>query len=252
MAEVGEEFDVAIGAGDGRGDGGEPLLGEVLGDELLDFGEGFLVEGGVADDAAFADFVAGEFELGFDESDDGAGWVEDGKGGGKDFGEGNEGKIHHDEIDLFAEVIGGEVAGVEAFAGEDAGVAAEFPDELVGADVDGMNAGGAFLKEAIGKAAGRGSEVGADEAGDVELEIAEGAFEFESAASDVAGFFFEGEESVGGEFLAGLGDAFGAGEDFARHDEALGLFTGVAETAGDEEGVDALGGGHFLGREISV
>ena len=62
-----EEFAVALGAGDGRGNDVD-----VGGAERVEAGadtvNGELVRGGVADDAAFADVLAAGFELGLNEN----------------------------------------------------------------------------------------------------------------------------------------------------------------------------------------
>ena len=143
FADPGEEFDVAVGALDGGGDEALPVEGGLGGDPGLDAVAGALVGGGVANDAAGADVFAGEFELGLDED------------------EGHE----------FGDIGGGHVADVEVFAADDAGVIAEFPDELVGSNIVGVDARGAVLEEAVGEAAGGGTNIKGDEAGDVDLEV---------------------------------------------------------------------------------
>lgn len=129
------------------------MEGWLGGDPGLDAVAGALVGGGVADDAAWADVFTGEFELGFDEDDGVAAGFEDGEGGGEDEGEGDEGDVGDDEVHEFRDIGGGHVADVEVFAADDAGVIAEFPDELVGADIVGVDSRGAVLEEAVGEAA---------------------------------------------------------------------------------------------------
>lgn len=224
-----EEFDVAVGALDGGGDEAVPFEGGLGLDPGLDAVTGALMSGGVADDAAGADVLAGEFELGFDEDDGLAAGFEDGEGGGKDKGERDEGDVGDDEVHEFGDIGGGHVADVEVFAADDAGVIAEFPDELIGADIVGVDSGGAVLEQAVGKAAGGGADIEGDEAGDVDFEVVEGAFEFEAAAADIAWGFFDAEDGVEGDEGAGFEAGLIIDEDLAGEDEAFGLFAGGAE-----------------------
>jgi hypothetical protein len=203
--------------------------GGLGGDPGLDAVAGALVGGGVADDAAGADVFAGEFELGFDEDDGVAAGFEDGEGGGEDEGEGDEGDVGDDEVHEFGDIGGGHVADVEVFAADDAGVVAEFPDELVGADIVGVDSGGAVLEEAVGEAAGGGTDIEADEAGDIDVEVVQGAFEFEAAAADVAWGFFDPEDGVEGDEGAGFEAGLIIDENLAGEDEAFGLFAGGAK-----------------------
>ena len=112
--------------------------------------------------------------------------------------------------------------------------------DLAVAGVDGEDGGGAVLEEAVGEAAGGGSDVGAGEAFDGDVPGGEGGFEFEAAAGDVAEVV--AEEADGG----GVGDA-GTGfvvallvdEDAAGEDHGLGALAGGGEVAVYEELVEA-------------
>ena len=228
------------------------MEGGLGGNPGLDAVAGALVGGGVADDAAWADVCAGEFELGFDEDDGVAAGFEDGEGGGEDEGEGDEGDVGDDEVHEFRDIGGGHVADVEVFAADDAGVIAEFPDELVGSDIVGVDSSGAVLEEAVGETAGGSADIEGDEAGDVDVEVVQGAFEFEAAAADVARGFFDAEDGVEGNEGAGFEAGLIVDEDLAGEDEAFGLFAGGAEALLNEsliqtgashgEGLAGLGG----------
>lgn len=70
-------LDITVSAGDGGGGVVEPLVTESFGDEIANFIHCFLVEFRIADDAALADVIALEFELGLYQADDVAARFED-------------------------------------------------------------------------------------------------------------------------------------------------------------------------------
>ncbi len=236
----GEEFLVSIHAGDRGGDQAVPFASILSGNEVADFFDGLLVECRIADDAAAGDVFSTELELWLDEADDRAAVFEHGEDGGQDFGEGNEGEIGDGEPDFFADVCWHHVAGVELLLDDDSRVVAKFPDELVGSHIDGVDADGAALEQAVGEATGGGSDVDADPAGGVDVEGIKRAFKLESAAADVALFFFDLERGVFEELGGGLVDDAVTAADFSGENEALGLLAGVAEASGDEERVDTV------------
>lgn len=77
------------------------------------------------------------------------------------------------------------VEGVGALHHADARIVAEFPGERAVARVEGEDESCAVAEEAVGEAADVAAEVGADEAGGVEVEFAQRVGEFQSAAADV-------------------------------------------------------------------
>jgi hypothetical protein len=108
---------IAFQAGETAGSGGENREAKGFGG-TADTGHGFFVELRVADDSTFADVGAFEFELRFDEDEQvGAGFGA-GRGAGKDFRDGDEGNIDHDEVNLFVYIGGCEVSGISLDAGD--------------------------------------------------------------------------------------------------------------------------------------
>ena len=132
------------------------------------------------------------------------------------------------------------MARVELFLDDDAGIVAEFPDQLIRPDIDGVDAQGTALEEAVREAAGGCADVDADPTGRVNLEGVERALEFQPAAANETGLVLDCERSIGCELGAGLVEHPIAAADFAGQDEAFGLFAGVAEAAEDEELVKAV------------
>ena len=117
-----------------------------------------------------------------------------------------------------------EVAGVEAFAKDDAGMGAEFPIHLVGADVEGVDEAGAALEEAIGEAAGGGADVEADFIVDVDFPVVEGSFDFQATAADEAGLGEELHFCIFGDFAAGFVGLLAIEENLAGEDEGFRFF----------------------------
>ena len=199
-----------------------------------------LADGGVADDAAVADFVAFGFELGFDEGDDVGRDGEDAIEGGQDQAEGDEGDVGYGEGGGFGEVAGLEVAGVAGVVDDHAGIGGEAVMELGLADIHGMDPGRAVLEKAVGAAAGGGADVHADALPGGKLRKAEeGFFEFEAAAPDEAFGLADGQGGIHGDFVAGLGGGAAIHEDVAGEDEAFGFFAAFGEAALDKQQIEA-------------
>jgi len=156
----------------------EAGLGEVLDDARGDGACGFGV------DEAAMDFAGIGFVLGFEEGEDGAAGLEKCDGVGEDEALGGPADVDGDEVDGFGEL---DVEGVGAFEDDDAGVLSERPGEGAVAGIDGVDAGGCVLEEAVDESAGVGAEVCGGEAGGVDGETAECEFELVAAAGDVAG-----------------------------------------------------------------
>ena len=172
------------------------------------------VPGGVADDAALVDVVAGQLELRLDEHD-GVGAGRGAIGGGCQRGAGGDkGDVDGDQAG--GRVEGREVADVGALHDDDAGVAAEGGGELAVADVDGVDAGRAAPAQAVAEAAGARPDVEADAAGDVDRPGVEGGGELLTAARDVGGGGAHAEVGGGREAQTGLGVAAVATADAAR------------------------------------
>jgi len=234
-----EEFDIAGLTADGGG--GEASGGEGVGARGgEDFREDAAVDFGAADDAALADVRLAGLELGLDEGDEVGGIGHDGDEGGEDEAEGDESEVGDDEGDGLGELVGLEVADVEAFHDDDTWVVAEGPGELAFADVQGVDAGGAALEEDVGEAAGGGAGVEADLVGGIYMEGVQGVGELEAAAGDVGEGFADDDLGIwGDEGGRGFGDEAIDG-DLAGADEGLGALAGGLEAAAYERDVEAL------------
>lgn len=149
-----EKFLISIHAGDRGRDDAAPFAGVLGGDEMADFLDGLLMECRIANDATSGNILPPQLELRLDEANDRAAGLDHAEDGGEDFGEGNEGQVHHGEPDFFTDVSRDHVAGVELFFHDDSGVVAEFPNKLIGPYVDGVDPDGAALEQAIGETAG--------------------------------------------------------------------------------------------------
>ena len=153
-----------------HGQRGQPVGGQGGGDGL----EHRQVDGRVGHQPAPADLAPAGFELRLDQQH-GVGAV-GGRPGQRrgDEPERDERQVAHHEVDRFADVGQGEVAGVEALLHGHPGVVAQGPGQLAGADVDGHHRGGAALQEAVGEPAGRGAGVERPPTGHVDGETVEG------------------------------------------------------------------------------
>jgi hypothetical protein len=121
-------------------------------------GDGFFVQANVIHNSTWADILAAELELGFDENKKIRAWLGACRGGAKYFANGDERNVGDGEICLLRDILGRQFAGV-AFDGDDARILLELPCELGGVYIDGIDARSAFLQQAIGEATGGGAYV---------------------------------------------------------------------------------------------
>ena len=120
-------------------------------------------------------------------------------------------------------------------------VLAQRPVELSAADVDRGDPGGAALEQAVGEAAGRGADVEAVEAADVDPEGVEGGVELEPAAGDESAALLDLDPLVGGDQLPRLRRplAAAADPDEAGADRARRRGAGRGEAALGQQRVEA-------------
>ena len=218
---------------------------EGLDAEIADSVDDPEAEDGIADDAAFADFLAAGLELGLDEGDGFPAGAQEAVDGRQDEAEGDERDVGDGEIGRFGQIAGLQMAGIAAIEDDDAGIGGQAGVELGFPDVDGVDLGGAVLEKAIGEPAGRGADVHADlvpggQAGEAE----ERFFEFEAAAADETLGLADAEGAVGRIFMAGLEGGRIVHEDFAGENEPLGLLAAFGEAAFHQKQVQA-GALHF-------
>jgi hypothetical protein len=147
-------------------------------------GNGALVQLRIADDAAFADELFFEFELGLDENEKCGVGRSDGGERGKNFCDGDERNVDGDDSWRFGQVFQFQESRIFLDLAH-ALVALEFPVELRGVHVDGEDAARAVLEQAIGEATVGRADIEADAAGDIDGKIGESAFEFEPATAGV-------------------------------------------------------------------
>jgi hypothetical protein len=137
------------------------------------------MQGGIPDNAAFADLFLLQFKLGFDEADDLPLRLQHPEDGPEDQGQGDEGNIDDDEIDRLGKIAGLEMAQVESLLRDDARIAPELPRELICADIVGIDLRRTALEDAIGETSRRSARIEDDLARDVDGELIERLLELE-------------------------------------------------------------------------
>ena len=232
-----KEFEIAFGAwnaarrlshhGEAAGFGG-----------LADAINGAAMKCGIADDAAATDGGAVELELRLDEQNEVGARSGERDERGENFGEADKRQVGGDKLGRFGDVRGDQKARV-LFDGDDARVLAKFPSELAGGDVDGVDAKGARLQQAIGKAAGRAPDVDTDQPGGIHAEVFQRSREFCAGTAGECGltagdFQRRVERDVGpGLGLRSAGDA-----DAASEDERLGALARLSQAPLNEQKVE--------------
>jgi len=94
-----------------------------------------------------------------------------------------------------------------------------------------MDTGGAGLEQAIGEPAGGGAEVDGDEAGDIEMKVVQGVFQFKAAATDIFFAGFQCKDVVGLDGVAGFLGGLAVDADLAGEDGAFGFFAAFTKPA---------------------
>ena len=146
-----EELHIAFGAGDRAFH--DAVDGPAAGFEpFARFAADPSVERGVADDAAFADFLAPDLELRFDERDQRASGRGETQRDFEHFGEADERGVAHDPVARAVDQLGRERAGVDLFEHGHARIPPELPGELVGADIDREDVRRAVLEQTNARA----------------------------------------------------------------------------------------------------
>ena len=128
-----------------------------------------------------------------------------------------------------------EVARVHLLLDDHARIVAQFPIELAGADIDGVDARRAALQQAIGEAAGGGADVEADLARDIDREMIERGFQLESAAADVARLREQFDLARRVDVRAGLVGLLPVDQHLAGQDQRLRFLARFGEAALDHE-----------------
>src|SRR5882724_1498612 len=179
-----QELAVAVGAGNrtlGDADHGPTGLTAEPGGNA---GADFLVQIGVADDAALADLRGADLELRLDQGDEaGRGRHQRERRRQYDF-EADEAGVADDAIRSVRNIGTRKMACVRALEHDNARVLAQLPGQLPVSDIDGVDLGGAARQQHVGEAAGRGADVEPDAAGRVDGEMIEGMRELQAAARD--------------------------------------------------------------------
>ncbi len=172
--------------GPGSPEGAKPRIGEPqLAGRGGDAEDGLAAVGGVADDPP-ADPLTAELELRLDHRQSLAARRQAGGHGGQDLGERDEGDVDRRQAGREGKRRRGELTCVEALDHGHPRVLAERVGDLAVGDVDGRDAGGAALEQAVGEAAGRGADVEAVAARDLDRERLERVLELDPAARDEA------------------------------------------------------------------
>ena len=180
------------------------------------------MDDGVAHHPALADFAAPRLELRLDQRDQFCALFGEPKRRAQHLGKPYKTGVAYDNIYRVRHCRLRQRLGVGLFHHDDAVVLAQFPRELVGADIDRKDLSRAAAEQNVGEAPGRRANVEPGRADDVEAEMVEAVGQLDSPARNprmVAALDAKGR--LLGDELAGLGDALVPGEDIARENQCL-------------------------------
>ena len=143
----------------------------------------------------------------------------------------DEGNIHAEELNGFAQLVGRDAADVGALHIDNALVGAQLPSQLTVADIHSIDLDGTVLQHTVGEAAGGGTDVHADFSVRRQREALHRLFQLQSATADVADVVAAHLDlGVFLDHLAGLVHLLLVDEDDAGHDHGLGALTALDQT----------------------
>jgi len=243
---VQQELAVTRRAGDGRLDHLDRVSVEIL-HKVPDFLDGLSSRHIVTHDAAFTDVLPADFELRLHQNHRlppaplvAIACVHRILHGRDDECSRDETHVHADEIDGFGDVLGREIACICFLQKPDARVTAEAEVELAVPGIDGDNARGAVLQQAIGEAARGGSDIHAHLAGHVDAPVGESGFELQSAAADVFQVSAQNPQlGLAFDCSSRLLHLLLVGQDLTGENQCLSAFPRWREPAIDQQLVDS-------------
>jgi hypothetical protein len=242
---VEEEFAIALGAEDGRID--DFNFGASQGDDgFADLGNGAKLGRLTAHDSAFANQSAADFKLWLDEENEFAARLSfvgkrGTQGRGQHLGRGDEGDIHGDEFDRLGHLLQFEITRVGFLQQTDARVGAKTRIDLTVSGIDGENAGGSVLQHAVGKTAGRGSNIHANGALERDAPVGERGLEFEASAADITQVIAEqANDAIVGDRVARLLNFLLIDKDASGENHGLRALARWYETTFDKKNVNSL------------
>ncbi len=207
----------------------------------------FLVQRGVAHDAARADILAVEFKLRLDQDQIFRGGSGRGHHGGEHLGRGDKRNIQSHQVRGLGNLSGAKISGVFLELNY-ARVLLHAPGHLLGRHVDRIDAARTMLQQAVGEAAGGGADIEASFARGVDAEILERAFQLESGAAGVfCGGSADFDVRVGGDLGSRFFAAGAVYADFSSQDHGLRFFAGFGEAAFDDQEVEPFFFGFWFG-----
>ena len=207
---------------------------------MRDVGGSLLGMGGITHDPAFAQILAADLELRLDQEDAPRQRRCQCEYRRQHELERDEAHVDDDGADRLADVGGGEVARVDALAGDDPRIGCQARIELAVSDVDGVHAPCAAFQEHLGEPAGRGANVERDDAVGRKAERVERRHQLQGGARDVRRRgVIDGDGRVArhGQRRAGRGLAFDGHP--AAQDGVAGSRPGGHETALNQRHVEA-------------
>ncbi len=156
----------------------------------------------------------------------------------------DEADVDGDDVGGIAEAGGIELANVGAFERHDLRPVAQARMQLVAADVDRVDPARAARQQHLGEAAGRGADVEADAAGDVEAEPVERMRELDAGARHPRERRLGADDRLGGDLRRRLGDRHVVGGHQPGGDGGLRLGAALEQAALDEQAIDTDAGRH--------
>ena len=161
----------------------------------------------------------------------------------QNFSQRNEGAIYHHPVhrrERRRHPVGRQVAGIGFFHNYYARILAEFPGELAGADVHGIDFRRAVLEQAVGEATGGSAQIHRRRAAHLGREVLQRVLQFPAAATYKTLRLRHRQHGFRADGVAGFARRLAVDRDAARHDGALRLLAASAKSAFNESLVQAL------------
>ena len=241
-----QEFDIALGALHGREGQTQDLEAQTI-HQCHEIIQHHLVDLGIPDNALLAHVFLAGLELGLDQAQNLTGGLQQRLDGGQHDLEADEAHIDNGQIQRFSQIFRGHIADIGPLHDHNTLIGTDLPVQLTVAHIDGKDLFRALLQQAVGKAAGGSTGIGADVALRLHTEVPQCLFQLQTApahiGADRAADFNIHSLFKGGACLVRL---LAVDIDIAAHDDGLCLGTGVGIEPFHQKHIQSLFNFHFL------
>ena len=198
------------------------------------------MEFGLSHNTAFSNLSAGQFKLRLDERNNGTSLFQNSKRRRQHFCQRNKGQVHHHQIHALSDVLDDEIARIESLFGNNTLITPQLPHQLVSPHIERMHFGRSLLKKAVGKTTRRCSEICTNPPCRINPEFLQRALDLKATPAHIFGSISHPKHHLVTHFLTRFRHPIRFGKHLPRHNETLGLLTGITKTPRNQHAIHSF------------